>query len=64
VNISQLKPIEIVMISTDGQAYVKLHRYLAVSTPDNGTLCMRRGTVQVKKSAADDLRVLLGEIAF
>jgi hypothetical protein len=28
VNISQLKPIEMVMVSTDGQAYVKLHRYL------------------------------------
>jgi hypothetical protein len=28
VNISQLKPIEMVMISTDGHAYVKLHRYL------------------------------------
>jgi hypothetical protein len=28
VNISQLKPIEMVMISTEGQAYVKLHRYL------------------------------------
>src|ERR671923_1513798 len=29
----------------------------AVSTPENGALYMRRGTVQVKKSAADDLRV-------
>jgi hypothetical protein len=27
-NISQIKPIEMVMISTDEQAYVKLHRYL------------------------------------
>jgi hypothetical protein len=28
VNMSQLKAIEMVMISTDGQAYVKVHRYL------------------------------------
>jgi hypothetical protein len=28
-----------------------------VSTPENGAIYMRRGTVQVKKSAADDLRV-------
>jgi hypothetical protein len=46
------------MISTDGQAYVKLHRLSrAVSTLENGALYMRCGTVQVKKSAADDLRV-------
>ena len=47
-----------VMISTDGQAYVKPHPLSrAVSTLENGALYMRRGTVQVKKSAADGLRV-------
>jgi hypothetical protein len=58
VNISQLKLIEIVMISTDGQAYVKLHRYLGQRARRRMELMyIRRGAVQVKKSAADDLRV-------
>jgi hypothetical protein len=30
-----------------------------VNTPENGALYMCHGTVQVKKSAADDLRVCL-----
>ena len=40
VNMSQIKPIEMVMISTDGQAYVKLHRYLNQTTADWDTLAL------------------------
>ncbi len=45
------------MISIDGQLREAASLSRAVSTPENGALYMRCGTVQVKKSAADDLRV-------